>query len=551
MLSDELKKIVRGEVMDDTATLQKYSRDASLFEVRPQVVVSPKDAKDIGSLVNFVLKEKKERPNISITARSAGTDMTGGPLNESIILDMLPHFNHVKAVGEGYAVTEPGVFYRDFELETLKKNLLMPSYPASRDICSVGGMVANNAGGEKTLAYGKVEEFVLELKAVLSDGNEYVFKPLKRNELGDKLQLKGLEGDIYRSIFNLVEDNYELLKSAKPNVSKNSAGYYLWNVWDKQTFDLTKLLVGSQGTLGIVTEIKFRLVPVKKHDRLAVVFLKDLGILGDLTNTILKYKPENFESYDDQTLKMGLRYFWDVIKIMKPKNIFSLIFSFIPEFWAGVKYGGLPKLILLIEFTGDDEEELKQKLSSLNEDLKRYNVGVRITKSNEEEAKYWTFRRESFNLLRHHLNGKRTAPFIDDIIVRPEHLPEFLPKLREVMSKYPIFYTIAGHMGDGNFHIIPLMDMAKPNSKEIIMKLSEEVYDLVMQYKGSITAEHNDGLIRTPYLSKMFSPKVLGLFQKVKDTFDPQGIFNPRKKVGLRGEGNGMKYMEDHIISKN
>ncbi len=548
MLSDELKKIVRGEVMDDTATLQKYSRDASLFEVRPQVVVSPKDAQDIGSLVNFVAKQKKEKPNISITARSAGTDMTGGPLNESIILDMTSHFNHVKGVGENYAVTEPGVYYRDFEAETLKKNLILPPYPASREICSVGGMVANNSGGEKTLAYGKVEDFVLELKAVLADGNEYVFKPLKRNELGEKLQLKGFEGDLYRNLFNLIEDNYELLKSAKPNVSKNSAGYYLWNVWDKQTFDLTKLLVGSQGTLGVVTEIKFRLVPVKKHDRLAVIFLKDIGILSELTTTILKYKPENFESYDDQTLKMGLKYFWDIVKIMKPKNIFSLMWSFIPEFLAGLKYGGFPKLILLVEFTDDDENEINRKLEGLAEELRRYPVGVRITKSNEEEAKYWTFRRESFNLLRHHLHGLRTAPFIDDIIVRPEYLPEFLPKLREVMSNYKIFYTIAGHMGDGNFHIIPLMDMSKPDSKEIIMKLSGEVYDLVMKYKGSITAEHNDGLIRTPYLSKMFDPQILGLFRKVKDIFDPQGIFNPRKKVGST---DGLKYMEDHIISKN
>lgn len=546
MLSDDLKKVVKGEVMDDTATLQKYSRDASLFEVRPKVIVAPKDAKDIESLVNFVSHEKKERPELSITARSAGTDMTGGPLNESIILNMTSHFNEVKEVGDGWAVTQPGAYYRDFEVETLKKDLLLPPYPASRDICSVGGMVANNAGGEKTLAYGKVEDFVLELKAVMSDGHEYIFKPLKRNELGDKLQLKGFEGDLYRNIFNLVEDNYELLKSAKPNVSKNSAGYYLWNVWDKKTFDLTKLLVGSQGTLGIVTEIKFRLVPIKKHDRLAVIFLKDLKVLPGIINTVLKYKPENFESYDDQTFKMGIKYFLDVVKIMKPKHILSLVFSFLPEFWTAVKYGGLPKLIMLVEFTGDDETELEKQLEMLHEELKQFSVGVRITKSNEEEAKYWTFRRESFNLLRHHLHGKRTAPFIDDIIVRPEFLPEFLPELNTLMKQYPIFYTVAGHVGDGNFHIIPLMDMSKPNSKEIILKLSDKVYDLVAKYKGSITAEHNDGLIRTPYLGKMFSPQILALFKKVKDTFDPQNIFNPRKKVG-----GDMKYLEDHIITKN
>ena len=214
-----------------------------------------------------------------------------------------------------------------------------------------------------------------------------------------------------------------------------------------------------------------------------MVFLKDIGILGELTQTILKYQPENFESYDDQTLKMGIKYMGDVLKIMKT-NAIKLLLSFLPEVWVGIKFGGVPKMILLVEFTGDDEQEINKKLADLAEDLKKYPVGVRITKTNAEEAKYWTFRRESFNLLRHHLHGKRTAPFIDDIVVRPEFLPEFLPQLRAIMAKYPIFYTIAGHMGDGNFHIIPLMDLADPKSKDIIINLSQEVYELVFKFKG-------------------------------------------------------------------
>lgn len=569
MLTDDLKKLITGGVYDDAETLTKYSRDASLFEVRPKVVVAPANVEDVKKLVNYVSEKKTQDNNISLTPRSAGTDMTGGPLNESIIIDLNKNLNKVLEVKEGYAVTEPGVFYRDFEKETLKSDQLMPSYPASREICSVGGMVANNAGGEKTLAYGKVEDYVLELKVVLADGNEYTVKPLTKAELEEKIKTKGFEADIYRKIYELIEKNYDEIKAAKPQVSKNSSGYYLWNVWDpekpapagngaspssatkKGVFDLTKLIVGSQGTLGIVTQIKFRLVKTKKHDRLAVVFMKDIKILGNLVNTILKYKPENFESYDDQTLKMGLKYFWDVIKIMKPKNILSLMWSFIPEFWAGLKYGGLPKLILLVEFSGDDEEVLKKELADLHEELKSYPVGVRITKSNEEEAKYWTFRRESFNLLRHHLHGQRTAPFIDDIIVRPEFLPEFLPKLRAVIGKYPVFYTIAGHMGDGNFHIIPLMNLADPKSKDIIIKLSREVYDLVLEYKGSISAEHNDGIIRTPFLKQMFGEKMIGFFAEVKKIFDPQNMFNPGKKVGLPGQGADMKYLEEHIINHN
>ncbi len=556
MLKYQLKKLIKGDVEDDPPILDRFSRDASLFEVRPEVVVSPKEVEDIKNVVKFVSEEKKKNnPNISITARSAGTDMSGGPLNDSIILSLTKYFNHVKEVGEseggGYIVTEPGVFYRDFELETLKKDLLLPPYPASREICTVGGMVSNNSGGEKTLAYGKTEDFVLELKVVLADGNEYVIKPLTKTELVEKIKLNNFEGRIYSEIFHLVEDNYEKLKSAKPNVTKNSAGYFLWNVWDKTTFDLTKLIVGSQGTLGIVTEIKFRLVRTKKHDRLAVIFMKDLTVLPALVNTVLKYKPENFESYDDQTLKLGIKYFRDIIKILKPKNAIKLALSFLPEFFAGL-WGGLPKLILLVEFTGDDTEEIAKRMADLEADIEKFPVKFHLTKSDEEEKKYWTFRRESFNLLRHHLSGKRTAPFIDDIVVRPEVLPEFLPRLNKILKQYPIFYTVAGHMGDANFHIIPLMNMADPNSKNIILKLSDEVYDLVIEYKGSITGEHNDGIIRTPYLEKMYGKEIYDLFRKVKNTFDPQNIFNPRKKVGLPGEGADDKtYLADHLITRN
>lgn len=566
MLRDDLKKVIRGEIEDDAAILNRFSRDASLFEVRPEVVVSPKDSEDVKSIIRYVTENKKKDKKLSITARSGGTDMSGGPLNESIILSFTKYFNKIKEVKEegdgGHAVTEPGVYYRDFEAETMKSNMIMPSYPASREICAVGGMVANNAGGEKTLYYGKTEDYVLELKVVFADGNEYVVKPITKAELVEKIKLNNFEGKIYSEIFHLVESNYDLLRSAKPNVTKNSAGYFLWNVWDpeksyetangagKGIFDLTKLIVGSQGTLGIVTEIKFRLVKVKKHDRLAVIFMKNLDVLPQLVNTVLKYKPENFESYDDKTLKLGIKYFPDIIKIMKPKHMISLAMQFIPEFFAGL-WGGLPKLILLVEFTGDNQEEIAKRMADLENDLKTYPVRFRLTETDEEEKKYWTFRRESFNLLRHHLNNKRTAPFIDDIVVRPELLPEFLPKLNDILKDYPIFFTIAGHVGDGNFHIIPLMDMSDKRSKEIILELSDKVYDLVMQYKGSISGEHNDGIIRTPYLEKMYGKEIVALFKKVKETFDPQNIFNPGKKVPDQAGRGTIEYLKDHIISSN
>lgn len=541
MIADELKNILEGEVAVDEESLRKYSRDASLFEVRPQVVVFPKDAEDIKDLVNFA-NDNPEK--ISLTARSGGTDMSGGVLTESVVVDVTRHLNRIKEIGNNFAVVQPGVYYRDFEKETLKHNLLLPSYPASREICAVGGMVANNSGGEKTLAYGKTEDYVMELRVVLSDGNEYMIKPLSRAELDKKIEQKDFEGELYGRIFDLVQKNREHLKEAKPDVTKNSAGYYLWNVWDGKIFDLTRLLVGSQGTLGIVTEIKFELIRPKKYSRLAVIFLKDLGPLMETVKTVMKFRPESFESFDDHTLKIALRYLFGLIKLLK-QNIFGIAWNFLPEFWMLVS-SGLPKLILLAEFTDDNESELQKRLDSLSEELKSKKSNFRVMKTEAEANKYWTIRRESFNLLRHHIKGKRTAPFIDDFIVRVERMPEFLPELNKILDQYDLTYTIAGHVGDGNFHIIPLMDLADPKNHQTIKELSDKVYDLVLKYGGSITAEHNDGLIRSPYLEKMYGKEIYKLFEETKRIFDPKNIFNPGKKVGA-----DLQYAFEHLVKKS
>ncbi|MEK7076545.1 MAG: FAD-binding oxidoreductase [Patescibacteria group bacterium] len=540
MLKEDLKNIIAGEISSDEKELSVYSHDASIFEVRPQLVVKPKDTEDIKRLVKWVASKKDFEPGLSLTARSGGTDMTGGALNDSIILDFTAHLNRVLGVGDNYAITEPGVFYRDFEKETLKKNLILPSYPASRETCTVGGMVANDSGGEKSLRYGKTENYVEELSVVLSDGGEYLLKALTPEELEQKKSQDNFEGVIYRQMHDLLESNYELIQKAKPNVSKNSAGYLLWNVWDKKKFDLTQLFTGAQGTLGLITKIKFRLIKPDKYSRLLIIFLQDLKSLGELVNLVNESEPESFESYDDHTFKLAVKILPDLIKRMG----IGAMFKFIPDVWQ-VLTGGIPKMVMLVEFTGDNENALMDKIKKYQKDVSdKFEIKTRITTSEKDAQKYWLIRRESFNLLRKHVKGKKTAPFIDDLIVRPEYLPEFLPKLNAILDQYKNYmtYTIAGHPGDGNFHIIPLMDLSDSKSKQIIPELSEKVYDLVLDYHGSITAEHNDGLIRTPYLEKMYGPEVYKLFEKTKQIFDPKNIFNPHKKVG----GN-MEYAMQHI----
>ncbi len=526
----------RGDIDDSADTRDLYSHDASLFEIRPEMVVSPKDSKDLQELVKFVAANKSSMPSLSLTARSAGTCMSGGAINESIIVDFAKYFNNMGEVTPTSAHSQPGVFYRDFEKATKKHDALMPSYPASRDLCMIGGMVNNNAGGEKSLEYGKTIDFVTELHVVFADGVERVVQPLNKSGLGKKMLQKDFEGQVYRELYELCEANYDRIQAAKPQVSKNSTGYNLWDLWNRETgiFDLTKLIVGAQGTLGLTTEMKFSLVPVRPHSGLLVIFLKDISKLGELIPTVLKHKPATFESFDDATLLLSIKFMPYFLKMLGPKAFINLLIGLIPDGLQLLK--GIPKLIMMVEFNGDSVDEVRGKIKALHKELgsKRAYFEINGMEENDTELKsekFWIMRRQSFNLLRSKVKDKHTAPFIDDLIVNPPYLAEFLPQLRKIIKKYKLFATIAGHMGDGNFHIIPLMKLEDPKERAKLLPAMKEVDELVLKYKGSLSGEHNDGLIRGPWLEQMYGKEMLSLFKQTKHIMDPQNIFNPKKKA--------------------
>lgn len=538
----------------DKSALEKNSEDTSLFKIYPKIIIYPKNKFEISKLLSFINNEKTEK--YTITSRSGGTDMSGGAIGNSIILSFSKYFNHIEKIDKEnkFAIVEPGVYYRDFEKETLKSNLLLPSFPASREICAIGGMISNNSGGEKGLIYGKTENYILELEVVLSNGEMTIIKPLNKKEIENKLTILNpelLEHKIYKNIFELIqnEENKKIIERNRPKVSKNSAGYYLWNIEreinGEKYYDLTKIITGSQGTLAIVTKAKLSLITPKKYSKLLLILTKDLQSLGNIRKIVLKYNPESFESYDDSTFKVAIKFFPAFLSNIFSKqnnlNIFKFIrlgLSFWREAWTVLTFG-TPKLFLLAEFTGDNENEIEKRILSCKDELDKNNknINTRYIKTEFETEKYWTMRRESFNLLRQKVRGLHTAPFIDDIIVKGEDLGDFLNELIPILNKYKLFYTIAGHVGDGNLHIIPLMNFDDENKKaeniETIKSCGKEVYSLIKKYKGSITGEHNDGLVRTPYLLEMYDKEMIDLFRKVKNIFDENNILNPGKKVPI------------------
>ncbi|OGI84115.1 hypothetical protein A2997_01295 [Candidatus Nomurabacteria bacterium RIFCSPLOWO2_01_FULL_36_10b] len=559
--------------------LERYSTDWSLFTIHPSDVIAPKNSQEIGEIVKHISAEKKKKNSdetISITARAAGTDMTGGPLNHGTILDMTQYmrgvidikegdfgaqtsYSNFKYVISGHITALPGTYYRDLEKLTLAKGLLMPCYPASKNLCAIGGMVANNGAGERSIKYGQNKDFVSEIKAVLYDGNEYIIRQLTKEELDAKIMQDDFEGKLYKEAWELVRDNDRLINTHRPMTTKNSAGYLLWDVIKAPSvdafingegvFDMTKFFVGAQGTTGIITEITYKLVKYEKFSDLLLIYVQDIEKLPILVKQLMKSDLEMLEMYDDHTLRVGIRFFADFIKDRGVLSFIKYIIRFIPEFWMAL-IGGIPKFVVMAEFVSDNENELRHEVRDAKERIADLNLKTKIITKSKDEEKFWDFRHDSFKILTEHTlasrgagTGTRTAPFIDDIAVNPEYLPDYIPRLVKILNEYDILYTIAGHLGNGNFHIIPLIDMSLEENRKKILEITDKVYTLALEYHGTITAEHNDGIIRTPYLEQMFGPSMVALFSKVKRIFDPLNIFNPGKKVGMTKE-DIMRYME-------
>lgn len=540
-----------GELEDSAEKKEFYSHDASMFEIVPEVIASPKTSEDVQRLVKFVAEHKKDNPELSLTARSAGTDMSGAAINDSIIVDFNAHLTKLIKMDASRATVQPGMFFRDFDTESSKFDALLPSFPASRDLCTLGGMLNNNSGGEKSLEFGKTDLYVPEFKFVFADGIERVVKPLTKAQLAAKMGQGDFEGRVYKELYELIEANYDRIQAAKPDVSKDSTGYHLWNVWNRETeiFDLGKAIIGAQGTLGLVTEATFSLIPRPKHSGLLVLFLRDINGLGELIKTVVAHKPATFEGFDDATLLLSIKFMPSFLSFLGPVKFIRLLFSLIPDGLQILK--GIPKLVLMVEFTGDSEDEVRQKIRALHRDLQphkaRYEInGFEETPTEGASEKFWIMRRRSFQLLRSKVKDKHTAPFIDDFIVNPDSLPEFLPKIRAIIKKYKLFATIAGHMGDGNFHIIPLMKLEDPKDRAKLEPAMKEVNNLVLKYKGSLSGEHNDGLVRGPWLKQMYGKEMLDIFKKTKDIFDPQHIFNPKKKANATWDYS-FSHVRDHF----
>jgi FAD/FMN-containing dehydrogenase len=381
---ESLQTVFRGDIDVSPETLELHSVDASMFKVTPSAVVYPRDSKDVMALVSWVNQERERGNGYTLSPRGAGTCMSGGSLTTGIMVDMTRYMNAIISVDGDFATVEPGCYFRDLEKELAEDGMFFPPFPASHNLCALGGMFGNNCAGEKTLRFGKFEQWIESSKIVLSDGKEYTVRALTSDELDQKCNTPSFEGKLYRSLRQLISENYDLVMSEKPHVSKNSAGYYLWNVYDQSTgkFDLNRLLVGSQGTLGIITEMTIRTHPIEKESGMAVYMLHNLEKLGDIVSEIAKFKPTSVESFDDTSLGLAFRYWWDFVKQIGLFGAIMLGIKFIPELGMLLR-GGIPKLILMVEVTAETK---KRSICKTSGDFK-CNQTVQISFANTDSIR--------------------------------------------------------------------------------------------------------------------------------------------------------------------
>lgn len=531
----------RGGISTKKELLDAYSTDESIFSIRPQVVLQPKNRRDVEIATSVIARETERFDSLSLTPRAAGTGLSGGSLTDSIVIDVCAHLRKIgDVISKKNKITftcEPGAMWRDIEKKLKEHNAYLPPYPASKDICSIGGSIANNAAGPDSLRHGHCADWVESLDVVLHDGHTYTIKPLTYREFKILIKQDHEYARIAREIFDLIKKNEKEIKKNKPDTQKNSAGYPLWSVipegvakFQKGTgvFDLTRLISGSQGTIGIITHITMRALPIPENTSLIAIPIFDLENAADAIVKVLKHNPINVEIFDSLTFDLALRnpsFFKDRLS---RSDYYRVMLSMYTTYHVRFRRK-IPEFTILV--TLDEDTTKKTPASEIIKKISNKKVRARHIENPIEAEMYWQIRRASYSLSKFQDITKRPAAFLEDMTVPPENLSKFFIQIKRLLKEFNVTAAVHGHGGNGHFHFYPLLDFTNKTTPALVEKMAEKFFSTAVKFDGNICGEHNDGIIRTPHLNKMFSKKMLDLFKRTENLFDPSDIFNPGKKV--------------------
>lgn len=530
-IARDLGRLLVGEITTDKQTREHFSVDASVFKKEPRLVVYPKSERDVVLTVKYFDELARAGTVIGITARGRGTDKGGAALGEGAMLVFPAHMNNLVEVSKRSITAQPGMVYSNLQGVLHSHGRFLPPYPASMHYSTIGGAVANNAAGEKSVKYGSTRDYVDSLRVVLSNGDVIETGRLSKRALAQKKQQDDFEGDIYRQLDDLIEHNQDVLSQARLAVSKNAAGYDLWDIKDKRgTFDLSQLIVGSQGTLGIVTEATLCHEAWNPHTILLAGFFDSLDKAARAIESILPLAPSALEVVDGHLL--------DYLRQHKPEQIEGLV----PE--------SLPKMVLLVEFDNAKVKARQKKAKSVAKIFKHYTYDSRYATDPEEQDALWKISRGGAAVVLMNADSSKALPIIEDVVVPLEKATELLDGAHALFRKYKIRATLWGHGGNANFHFQPFMNLSSPKDRSRILDLTDEFYRLVIKLGGSTSGQHNDGILRAPYLKRLYGARAYQLFEDVKRIFDPLGIFNPNVKIGVSEEHVAAKMRREYSLQR-
>ena len=509
-LMEELRGLVDGEVRFDEMTRALYSTDASIYQIEPIGVVIPKSEEDVIAVV-----ETAYRHGVPVLPRGGGTSLAGQTVGHAIIIDFSKYMRRILEVNpqERWVRAQPGVILDELNHHLVPTGLHFAPDPSTSDRGNVGGALGNNSCGAHSILWGKTVDNVLEMRAVLSNGDVATLGPLDGGQLGKKMGGDGLEAEIHRALSRIGEAHGEEIVARYPKILRRVSGYNLDELTRESGMDTARFVVGSEGTLLTITEARLRLVPRPRLKALAVLHFNELLQSMEATVATLELDPAAVELIDSL-----------IIRQARTNLEYSRMMDFIE---------GEPEAILLVEVIGESQAELNAKLDRLEERVGRSSLAYAVKRLVEPEAqaRAWAVRKAGLGLMMNVRGEAKPLPFVEDTAVAPEALPDYVKRFDQIVRDHGTSAGYYGHASVGCLHIRPLIDLKLQEGVDRMVSIATEVCDLVLEFGGSVSGEHGDGLVRSVWNEKMFGPTLYNAFREVKRAFDPKGIMNPGKIV--------------------
>ncbi|HVQ78248.1 MAG TPA: FAD-linked oxidase C-terminal domain-containing protein [Candidatus Binatia bacterium] len=530
-LESALRRVVTGDVRFDTYSRLLYSTDASMYQVEPIGVVIPRQAEEVQAVI-----EVANRMQVPILPRGGGTSLTGQTVNHAVVIDFSRYMDRVLEVNveEQWARVQPGVVQDNLNDHVRPHGLLFGPDTSTSSRATLGGMIGNNSGGSHSIAYGLTVKHVIELTAILADGTWARFGEIAPGAFAAKTRLPGLEGQIYREVARIRDQYAEDIRTRYPKHWRRVCGYNLDELVGAgagagedpapRPLNMARLVVGSEGTLMTVVEAKVRLVPRPKRTALDVLHFHDIQEALECSQAILETGPYAVELTDKMILDLARG------NLEHAKRM-----AFVQ---------GDPAAILMVEYAGGTDAEVQAKIEALEARRARdgFAYASHIARDVAEQQSIWKLRKAGLGLLFGLKGEAKPIAFIEDTAVDPKHLPEFVPRFRDVMARYGAEGAYYGHCSVGCLHIRPVINLKTQRGIEQVQAMADEICDLVLEYGGAFSSEHGDGRARSPFLERVFGPTVFKAFREFKHAFDPKNLMNPGNLVDSPGVTQHLRY---------